>query len=371
MPVTQRGDSWQAQVNHKGERYRRQFTTKKDATLWEADTKVRLLRGEAPEMGDHARREAGRPHTLGELIEHVYETHWAAQAAGEKAIINARHIVSLIGPSLPISRLTNLEVDRARAALLKTGNAPATVNRKVACLSKALAVALGAGLIPHRPKLGKYRESEHRIRRFSPTEEAQAVQFFERIGHPEMVDYVLFSLDTGLRQGEVLEVRYEDAQGAKVTVWGTGAKSGKTRSVPLTARARGIVERRLKEAGGSKRQAVFAELDRHRVAHYWSRLREVMKLQDDAQFVPHIMRHEFCSRLADRGLNAAVIKELAGHSTLAVTQRYIHIGAQALVDAIAALEDEPTPAASGKAPPSDLLNELAALKARIAELETA
>jgi site-specific recombinase XerD len=81
-----------------------------------------------------------------------------------------------------------------------------------------------------------------------------------------------------------------------------------------------------------------------------------MKLLDDRDFVPHIMRHEFCSRLADRGLNAAVIKELAGHSSLVVTQRYIRVGAQALVDAIAALEKSelamvaPAPEKEGERP---------------------
>jgi len=54
--------------------------------------------------------------------------------------------------------------------------------------------------------------------------------------------------------------------------------------------------------------------------------------------VPHILRHEFCSRLADRGVNAAAIHRLAGHSSLVVTQRYINLSPVGLEDAISALE---------------------------------
>ena len=137
MPVTQRGDSWQAQVNHKGERYRRQFATKKEAVQWEADSKARLLRGDTLDMGAQARREAGVPHTLGELVEHVYATHWSPMAGGSVALANARQMLQHMGPNLAISRVTSLDVDKARAALLKAGNSPATVNRKVAAISKA------------------------------------------------------------------------------------------------------------------------------------------------------------------------------------------------------------------------------------------
>lgn len=336
MPVTPRGTSWQAQVNHKGERFRRNFETKREAQAWEADSKARLLKGEPVDMGEAARKDTGKPYTLAQLVQHVYDTHWKPQAGGDKALYNARSIVALIGPNLPVAKLGRLEIDKARAKLLDGGNSTETVNRKVAALSKALSVAVDLEIIPKKPKLEKYKRPEGRIRRFTPTEEAQAVAFFEHIGQPAMVDYVLFSLDTGLRQGEVLELKARDWDDLKVTVWGTGAKSGKTRAVPLTARARAILRRR--SAGLKPAELVFGDLNRWRIAHYWDRLASALGLQDDAEFVPHGLRHEFCSRLADRGLNAAVIMQLAGHSTLAVTQKYIHVGAQALVDAIAALE---------------------------------
>jgi site-specific recombinase XerD len=52
----------------------------------------------------------------------------------------------------------------------------------------------------------------------------------------------------------------------------------------------------------------------------------------------HILRHTFCSRLAMRSAPARAIQELAGHSELQMTQRYMHLSPAALDAAIELLE---------------------------------
>jgi site-specific recombinase XerD len=39
----------------------------------------------------------------------------------------------------------------------------------------------------------------------------------------------------------------------------------------------------------------------------------------------HVLRHTFCSHLPMRGTPARAIQELAGHSDLSTTQRYMHL----------------------------------------------
>jgi site-specific recombinase XerD len=57
---------------------------------------------------------------------------------------------------------------------------------------------------------------------------------------------------------------------------------------------------------------------------------------------PHCLRHTFCSHLAMRGAPARAIQELAGHSDLKTTQRYMHLTPAALEGAIRLLE-QPSP----------------------------
>jgi site-specific recombinase XerD len=52
----------------------------------------------------------------------------------------------------------------------------------------------------------------------------------------------------------------------------------------------------------------------------------------------HVLRHTFCSHLAMRGAPVRAIQELAGHSDLGMTQRYMHLSPAALHDAIRLLD---------------------------------
>jgi hypothetical protein len=57
---------------------------------------------------------------------------------------------------------------------------------------------------------------------------------------------------------------------------------------------------------------------------------------------PHSLRHTFCSHLAMRGAPTRAVQELAGHSDLKTTQRYMHLTPAALESAIGLLE-QPAP----------------------------
>ena len=52
----------------------------------------------------------------------------------------------------------------------------------------------------------------------------------------------------------------------------------------------------------------------------------------------HILRHTFCSHLAMKGAPARAIQELAGHTDLSTTQRYMHLSPAATEDAIRLLD---------------------------------
>lgn len=52
----------------------------------------------------------------------------------------------------------------------------------------------------------------------------------------------------------------------------------------------------------------------------------------------YILRHTFCSHLAMQGCPARAIQELAGHTDLATTQRYMHLSPSAIEEGIRLLE---------------------------------
>lgn len=356
MPVSKRGSSWQGAVYHGTDRYRRNFATEKEAKHWVAQSKLKLQAGEKPDMGENARMKGDKPVTLKELADHVYATRWATQAGGERQYKNALDLINIIGPGMQIRNLGKFEIDKAAAAVAKTGITNSTVNRKLAALSTCLTEARDMEIIQGKPPIKKMKVHEVEQRRFTPIYEQKALAYFTRVGHPEMADFVIMSLDTGMREMETLSARFSDVHQGKITVWGMTtedktSKSGKSRTIPLTKRAQEVIEKR---RGQTDSDLIFHDLKKWSAIYWWANFREAVGMEGQKDFKIHALRHEFCSRLADKRVNASIIQKLAGHSSLTVTQRYIHVSGNELEDAILELNT----VATAKAPETRALEEV-------------
>jgi site-specific recombinase XerD len=51
----------------------------------------------------------------------------------------------------------------------------------------------------------------------------------------------------------------------------------------------------------------------------------------------HDLRHDFASQLAMKGIDLYRIKDLLGHSTIQLTERYSHLSDEALAEAVEVL----------------------------------
>ncbi len=99
-----------------------------------------------------------------------------------------------------------------------------------------------------------------------------------------------------------------------------------------------IVEEKYKAAGGSGRLFPLATNDWMHNA--WMRVRFLMGMDGDPQFVPHMLRHTCATRLAQRGVSMPVIKEWMGHTTIITTSRYTHFAPSDLQGAAALLSQK-------------------------------
>jgi site-specific recombinase XerD len=54
------------------------------------------------------------------------------------------------------------------------------------------------------------------------------------------------------------------------------------------------------------------------------------------------LRHTFASWLVQNGVDLYTVKELMGHSTLAMTERYSHLRKENLTNAVKVFENGPT-----------------------------
>lgn len=149
---------------------------------------------------------------------------------------------------------------------------------------------------------------------------AEVAALAEAMPSAEGRGYVLLAAYTGIRRGHLLRLTSHDVQGDFIRL----DRTGKTRSlqwVPLHPKVReiaaalplGIGDRRLREEWDAARATVGVQCR-------W-----------------HDLRHTCASWLVQAGVPLNTVKELLGHSSIAITQRYAHLAPQHLADAIGKL----------------------------------
>jgi site-specific recombinase XerD len=138
----------------------------------------------------------------------------------------------------------------------------------------------------------------------------------------EAIVRLLFS--TGLRAGEVIELRLRDVRGG--TVFVRRAKGGKHRRVYPGPGDVQAVQRWLEVRPGSDDDHVFlcSSGQGWHACSYWG-LRETIRrlaVRASVKVSAHGFRHGFAIQYLDEGGNLSTLSDLLGHSDIAVTKLY-------------------------------------------------
>jgi integrase len=202
-----------------------------------------------------------------------------------------------------------------------------SVNRELATLRRMIRLAHEWKLIQRVPRVRLLRGE--RQREFVLTFDKELV-YLAATGQP-LYDVAVLLLDTGLRLGETLslewpQVHLEPANGAKfgyLTVLYGKAKGKKSRNVPLSERVQSVLRSWTpQEQGYVFRHVNGGPLSETLLDQQHARVRDLLNLPAD--FVLHSLRHTFGTRLGESGADAFTIMKLMGHSTVMVSQRYVH-----------------------------------------------
>jgi integrase len=147
---------------------------------------------------------------------------------------------------------------------------------------------------------------------------------------------VLVALNTGLRRGEMLQLRWRDVDLARnvLTVRGEGAKTGQTRHVPLNTEVAQVLTNWKPTAPEADRfvfssNGVTTPLTEARKARAGAIAKAKIR-----SFRCHDLRHTFGSKLVMAGVDLNTVRELLGHRKISMTLRYAHLAPQHKADAV-------------------------------------
>jgi integrase len=245
----------------------------------------------------------------------------------------------------PLANATLCQIDEALiqeyVAKRKSEVSVASVNRELAVLRRGLRLAQEWRLIERVPRIRMLPGEKPRDFVLSPKQE----ELYLAAAPQPLRDAVLLCLDTGLRISETLGLTWKDIEFEEgyLTVR-SGKSKNAARRVYLTDRATEMLQGRqgahplwafpgrpLKRLSGEIRPFTVEAIDKQH-----NRLRRLLKMPEE--FVIHSMRHTFGTRLGEAGIDAFTIKKVMGHSTVKVSERYIHPNEEASARAIAELQ---------------------------------
>lgn len=161
-----------------------------------------------------------------------------------------------------------------------------------------------------------------RDRRLQEGEEPKLLEALQAQRNPWVAPLVRLALETAMRQGELLTLRWERVDLARRTAYLPETKNGTPRTVPLSPTAPRVLKAMPRDVSGR----VFP-LTQSAVAQAWER---AIQRADIEVLRFHDLRHEATSRLFEKGLNLMEVAAITGHKTLQMLKRYTHLRAEDL-----------------------------------------
>ena len=221
-----------------------------------------------------------------------------------------------------------LKLRKARDKLHK-GRSPATVNRYLSGLRSCWNWGRAAGLVPQDhgwpPRL-LLKENNQR-QRYLNDDELKRLLKASQEHSATMHAAVVLSVACGLRQGELLRLKWTDIDLANKRIRLMQTKNEQPRSVYLAGAAVEALKA-LKRESVVSTEGVFLShatnepLNKGTIRLRWLEIRDAAELRD---FRWHDLRHSCASFLAQNGATLLEIGSVLGHKSPAVTMRYSHL----------------------------------------------
>jgi integrase len=308
--IIQRGNSYQVKIRVQGQPIRsKTFTTRAEAETWAVEQSKRVT---TITVGDLFRMYVDR------VTPYRRNGQWERRAL-QRLLRSEPKLCALAAASLGKHHLAQWRDQRLKEV------ATSSFGRELDTISAVYRVAIAewnVGLDENpvhgfrRPNLPLPREV--RLAEGDDAKLIAAAIDFNR----EIAPAIILAIETGMRQGEISSLRWENIDMAAQTALLPMTKNGTRRRVPLSSRALEA----LTWCPPPHQGRVF-KLTQHAMKYAFCKVRERCQLES-VRF--HDLRHEAISRFFEKGLNVMEVAAISGHKNLKMLQRYTHLDASKL-----------------------------------------
>lgn len=324
--IRQRGERWQARITRHGFPPEvKSFRTRQEAEAWARSVEVEV------DKGVYQSRTTAERTTLADILQRYAEEVTPCKKGGKDEAIRLNALRKMRIAKYALANLTPAAVASFRDERLKTVSS-GTVIRDLAVLSSILNHARREWGFPIEnavQSIRKPRQPQGRERLLSDDEEHALLDAVAPIGRrsPWVQPVITLALETAMRRGELLALRWEHVNLDRRTALLPDTKNGSRRVVPLSPRAVETLRRLPRSIDGRVFPISAAALH--------LRFKLACKRAGIAELHFHDLRHTATTRLADKLTNLAELSAVTGHKSLQMLKRYYHPSAEALAQKLA------------------------------------
>ncbi len=221
------------------------------------------------------------------------------------------------------------------------GSAPRSIKYAMAVVRQVFNYANSHGVYEGKSPTAniKVPQQDNRRQKFLSKDDAHRLLVELRKRSLQLHDIALLSLHTGARADEIFSLTWGNIDISRGSIALMDTKNRKNRTIFMTAPVKEMLScRETKE----RKTLVFPSQKGKKIPQIsksFARAVDKLGLNDGVtdrrdRVVFHTLRHTFASWLVENGENLYTVKELLGHSTLQMTERYAHLGDNTLKKAI-------------------------------------
>ena len=275
-----------------------------------------------------------------EYLGHAQQSQKSFETTQYRVKSLQRHFAGVV-----MNDLAGKDVREYSSMRTKAGKSPATINRELAALSAAInwCVVEMEWRLPNPVKGRTLKEPEGRVRWITRAELDSMCRVARKQRFGVMLeDFMRLAVNTGCRKEEMLGLEWRRVDFANRLIYldGEHTKAAKRRSIPLNEGSLAALKSRMAERAEHCPATpwVFARKNGAKVTDLSEGFERACEKSGITDFTIHDLRHTCAAWLVSAGVPLIEIRDLLGHSTIQMTEKYAHLAPARVRDAVSVLD---------------------------------
>jgi integrase len=224
-----------------------------------------------------------------------------------------------MAPNPRASRCVKVYADLLRKTIrLLTNVKPASVNRELACLKFMFSLAKKWKLVDENPvkevKLFQEQKIEMHI-----LDKDETDRLIHCSAH-HLKPILIVALNTGMRKGEILNLRWNDIDFDRYFIFIRETKSGRSRKVPMNY----LVLEALNSLKRESEYVFYNPETKKRIKDVKTAFKAACRRAGIKDLRFHDLRHTAATYMVTGGVDLVTVAEILGHTDIKMTMRYAH-----------------------------------------------